>query len=591
MASDADLLNQLETHISNVQQDPATPLNVKLFESSKIFLAPNVAPDASTRLVQQLAGLVTTLEQDPTPINDLLLKLLEPYSFSDILSFEFPVDFVAGLDVAAQPFNLLTLSLLGKATATRNDAAILATKPAVVLAIVRLWLCTPETEVADRAQHVLLGLLKADKQTPERSNESRIALTGSDQGLVWRRIFGDRDIYSLFYAACSLDVSHPDLRLSKTQKSLAQARLLSWLPKVASLDWTMITRNHHPDVEASYGLKPTDKGLLHFASCNMVDYKGDVLLHMSLISFFADLLEHVRKTAPNGRGQSVALEFLIATGLHARALDISPNKWAHGDSPKDDLHVLASIPRKALFAHTNGIPAWTSSPLSLIPSSQTNADALNTLATVFHGPSERKAMKFPPDSPLSNDEDPTIENEAAAARALFYLYLSHHPKLFADVVSHAETIALKDKALAAINLISAIITAEWAPLLAEDGSFPTESQLNSMMPQPALATAKTGVLAILSPPCLEYVLPYLLQPAQSFTNLVGGRGDTESTAYIIATTKFDALRALQSRLRELYQRERLPEFEQMLEVIDKRVKEGPWSREGEVGGRIGTLEL
>ncbi|KAF2233880.1 hypothetical protein EV356DRAFT_191449 [Viridothelium virens] len=646
MASDADLLNQLETHISNVQQDPATPLNEKLFESSKTFLAPNVAPDTSTRLVQQLAGLVTTLQQDPTPINDLLLRLLEPYSFSDILSFEFPVDFVAGLDVAAQPFNLLTLSLLEKATATSNDAATLATKPAVVLAIVRLWLCTPDTGVADKAQNVLLGLLKADEQTPERSNESRTALTGSDQGLVWRRIFGDRDIYTLFYAACSLDVSNPDLRLSKTQKSLAQARLLSWLPKVASLDWIMVTRSHHPDVEASYGLKPTDKGLLQFASCNMVDYKGDVLLHMSLINFYADLLEHVRKTAPNGRGQSVALEFLIATGLHARslsfylqpgnpshdpvdvsylygvsarycstyatslpdhflrsnslqatlaelsrALDISPNKWAHGDSPKDDLHVLASIPRKALFAHTNGIPAWTSSPLSRIPSSQTNADALNTLATVFHGPPERKALKFPPDSPLSNDVDPPTENEAAAARALFYLYLSHHPKLFADVVSHAETIALKDKALAAINLISAVITAEWAPFPGEDGSFPTESQLNAMMPQPALAAANTGVLAVLSPPCLEYVLPYLLQPAQSFTNLVGGRGDTESTAYIIATSKFDALRALQSRLRELYQRERLPEFEQMLDVIDKRVREGPWSREGEVGGRIGTLEI
>ena len=229
--------------------------------------------------------------------------------------------------------------------------------------------------------------------------------------------------------------------------------------------------------------------------------------------------------------------------------------------------------------------------MSLIPSNQTNADALNTLATIFHGPAGRRVLKFPPDSPLSNELDQFTEHEAAAARALFYLYLSHNPRLFGDIVSHANTIALKEKALAAINVMSAVITAEWAPLPLDDDSLPTESNLGAMMPQPALATSNSGVLAILSPPSLEHVLPYLLQPAQSFTNLVGGRGDTESAAYMVATAKFDALRALQGRLRELSQREQLPEYEDMLGVIDKRVREGAWSREGEVGGRVGTLEL
>lgn len=344
--------------------------------------------------------------------------------------------------------------------------------------------------------------------------------------------------------------------------------------------------------------------------------------------------------------QSIALEFLITTGLHARslsfylqpenpshdpvdvsflygtsahycsiyasslpehffrsstlqatltrlsrALDVSPGKWAHGESPKHDLHVLASIPRKALLAPINRGLAWNNTPLSLVPSNQTSADGLNTLAAVFHGPSERIVQKFPPDSPLSNDIDPFTEGEATAARALFYLYLSHNPRLFGDIISHADTIALKEKALAAINVISGVITAEWASLPLDDESLPTETSLNAMMPQPALAMSNSGVLAILSPPCLEHALPYLLQPAQSFTNLVGGRGDTESTAYIVASAKYDALRALQSRLRELSQKEKLPEYEEMLGVIDKRVREGPWNREGEVGGRIGTLEL
>ena len=296
MASDSNLLEELQNHISDVQQNPATPLDERLLESSKTFLAPNIAPDVSARLVQQLARFVTTLEQDPAPVNDLLLKLLEPYSFSDVLSFEFPIDFVAGLDVAAQPFNLLTLSLLDKATATSNDAAILATKPAVVLAIVRLWLCTPDTGVADHAEKVLFDLLLADKQTPERSDGLTTVHTGSNQGPVWRRIFGDKDIYTFFFAACSLNESHPDIRLSSRQKSLAQARLLQWLSHVASLDWSIVTCSHHPTVEASYGLKPTDKGLLQFAACNMVDYKDDILMHMSLINFYTDLLDHVERT-------------------------------------------------------------------------------------------------------------------------------------------------------------------------------------------------------------------------------------------------------------------------------------------------------
>ena len=348
----------------------------------------------------------------------------------------------------------------------------------------------------------------------------------------------------------------------------------------------------------------------------------------------------------NRRGNSVALDFLIATGLHARslsfylqpenpshdpvdvsflygvsaqycstyssslpdhflrsstlsatllrlskALDLTPSKWAHGDSPKHDLHVLTSIPRIALLPQAITSSTWSSSPLRLIPSNQTNADALSTLATVFHGPVERKVVKFPSDSLLSDDVNPFRDNEAAAARALFYLYLSHHPRLFADAASHAETIALKEKALAAINLITAVIMAEWAPLPLDDPSLPTESILNALMPQPALATSNTGVLAILSPPSLEHVLPYLLRPAQSFTNLVGGHGDAESTAYTVALAKYDALKALQRRLVALAQNERLPEYEEMLGVIDKRVKEGPWSQQGEVGGRVGTLEL
>ncbi|KAI9704472.1 MAG: hypothetical protein M1820_005546 [Bogoriella megaspora] len=646
MAAEGGLAAELQAHLARLQEDPTMPLDEKLFESSRTFIAPNISPGDSKLLVQQLALLVVTLQQDPKPINDLLLKLLEPYSFSDILSLNSAVDFVAGLDVDALSFNLLTLSILEKATCSNSDAAILATKPEIVYALVRLWLSTPETGVADKAENVLLKLLKTDHQI---SGDDEIPSTDSvktTQGLIWRRIFGDKDVYALFFAACSLTKTNADLQLTKRQKTLAQARLLEWLPQVAALGWEAVISNHHPDIEASYGLKSTDKGLLHFAACCMVDYKEDVLMHMSLLNFCSDLLRLAKKASLKGQDQTVALEFLITTGLHARSLafflqpnhpshdpidvsflygvsanytsvyastlpehflksstlstcllrlsntlNISASKWVHGESPKHDLHVLASMPRRALFPRNTGPYAWHTSPLSLIPSDPSNADALNTLATIFHGPTKRRAVHFPPDSPLIDELDPRTENEAAAARALFYLYFSHRPNLFSDIVSHAETIAIKEKALAAINFIASIATAEWAQDSDGGDSIPTDSELASMMPQPSLATTNTGALAILTPPSLEYTLPYLLKPAQSFTNLVGGRGDTESAAYTVAMEKFDALKALQSSLRSLVEKENVPEYSEILGVIDKRVGEGPWSREGEIGGRIGTLEL
>lgn len=72
---------------------------------------------------------------------------------------------------------------------------------------------------------------------------------------------------------------------------------------------------------------------------------------------------------------------------------------------------------------------------------------------------------------------------------------------------------------------------------------------------------------------------------------MGGRGDTESAAYKIAAAKFDALKAFHSRLQGEVQRTPGEGYEEILTTIAKRLAEGPLSREGEVGGRIGTLEL
>jgi hypothetical protein len=51
-----------------------------------------------------------------------------------------------------------------------------------------------------------------------------------------------------------------------------------------------------------------------------------------------------------------------------------------------DLDVLASMPRATLVPRRSGQLAWDDCVLLDIPVTRTNADALKTLAAVFHGP-------------------------------------------------------------------------------------------------------------------------------------------------------------------------------------------------------------
>lgn len=245
---------------------------------------------------------------------------------------------------------------------------------------------------------------------------------------------------------------------------------------------------------------------------------------------------------------------------------MKPAQWVHGDSPRHDLHVLASIPRTTLLADSTAL--WVSTPLSLIPCSRsTNSDALHTLATIFHGPSDpTKDVVFPAPTTTTTTLPARLAAEASAARTLTALFTTHNSRFFADLAQLADTVALKETALAALDLIHALATASWE---GTSDSFPT-----------------TGLALLLRPG--NPIFPYLLRPAPSFSNLVGGRGDAENAAYQVAAKKFDVLRTVLGRLEgqlEIQGREGL------LGLVRGRVAEGVWGRGGDIGGRIGTLEM
>lgn len=297
--ANVSLYDQVYVHLTKVNDEAETSLNIRLLEEAQQFLSPELLSSSKEQerihLVSYISLLLPKLQQDPTPVVELLKNLIKPYSFSDVLAFDPPVDFVAGLDLSARPYNDLILSLLAKAAASPKDAAHIATMPTVVHGLVKLWLCTPGLSTADKAAEVLGDLLKADREPSEVGihgvGVDAIRASGG-QGLLWRRIFSDKDIYSQFYDMC--DLKSQSKVLGKKEKTIAQARLMAFAPQLGVLDWNYLTKSHNPTIERNHGLD-SRQGLLDFIAINMVDYKDDVLIHVNLIQFFSHLIATVRK--------------------------------------------------------------------------------------------------------------------------------------------------------------------------------------------------------------------------------------------------------------------------------------------------------
>ena len=545
------LLDQLQSHLQEVRDDPSNVLNQMLLEKvdrqvtgmwhllSKtsaessycsrgslldIKHANSELPELIDEprrdiLLNQLSDLLPTLQQDPTPVINLInvLILRTTYDFTRVLAIRPPVDFTAGFSSSSTSINLAVLSLLEKATYRKSDIDIVAGKADVVATLIKLWLCTQDTAVAGRAQDVIARLLLADEGENAMSNSGIM-----DEGLMWRRILRDKDIYGSIFSICSLSTAGQEGPLSRMEKTIAQARLLDILLKIDSIP---VRTSQIPEIEQRFGIE--NGGLLHFAALRMVDFKDDVLMHMTLIDFYANYLRV---------GNDFALQFLRDNGLHARSMSyfLEPEKqdpldlsylhgssatyistycskfpqdllssptaghilslltqslettssgqWALGDIPKDDLQVLVSLPRVMLMPSRE-----TLSPLFLIPLRPANPDALAALAHILHG-------------------DDEIIEEQAAARALYYLEMEHHQDFWKRVVATADTVAIKESALSAIGLIGAVISAKWSPLPDTESSgstpykLPSESALARRCHTESLP--RTGIEALLTQPAL-----------------------------------------------------------------------------------------
>jgi hypothetical protein len=620
MAASTATLNELSEHLQKVDQDPTTPLDTDLLERCELSTNTpeyrNQIWKETRSLFLQIAALLPKLQQDPTPLTHFIIKLAEPYRFDDIKD----IDFEIGLDLQATPFHSLILTLLEKATTSSNDAQTLANRPAVMLAIVRLWLCTQDAGVATQAEHLLTSLLQVSKNEPV-SIDGKSSLHMYGTGPMWRRLFSDRDISSLYYHYTSLKqlTSPPLPLLEKRDRTISQARLLSWLPRVVAMDWNAVASAYGLDAEREVGLKE-DQGLLHYAALKMVDTEDDMLMHMTLLQFYSVIITTVKANPHLSHyDSSLALDFLKEEGVHKGIVDFHTSEnpsldhsflssrtaqyisdyashypenfeksnempiirnYVHRNIRKceaSDLNIIASMPRSTLIPRRASGLAWDDCVIVDMPITRTNQDALKTLATIFHGP-PKEEITFPQIETIGSDTMRT-QTEAAYARLLTALFYSKKPNMFADITTHMETIAMKENALAALTLVGALITSSWStePLPDIPTNDPTYARLN--------AFPKTGVDVILDPTISGGVLPSLLKPATTFSNLVGGRGDAENAAYIVATAKFEVLKTLGRKLEQDGGRQ------DVLAIVRRRVGDGVWGDSGNVGSRIGTLEM
>lgn len=312
--------------------------------------------------INQLAELLPNLQQDPTPIVHLIEYLIRAstFTFSRVLAIKPAIDFVAGLSSPIPSINLITLCLLSKASLSKSDSDIVAGQPNVVATLVRLWLRTEDTGVAQRSLQTLVELLTVG--TEGMSNGPSI-----NEDLMWRRLFRDRDIYGSIFALCSLKTIGRDGQLSKLGKTHAQGRLLNLLVEI---DSEPVRRSQFPEIERMYGV--TDGGLLTFATMHMIDFEDDILMHVTLINFFADFLRSPSPMSDSSR----ALDFLVETGLHSRTVSFFVDP---GESNPPILDFLYGPSAQYIEAYVSSFPSH------LLRSSSLLESILDRLSTNFEG--------------------------------------------------------------------------------------------------------------------------------------------------------------------------------------------------------------
>ncbi|KIW17357.1 hypothetical protein PV08_04549 [Exophiala spinifera] len=309
------LFPQVFSHLSEVEAQPATVvLDEELLRRAERSLDASTSRDLLWRLLATGERLLQTLQQEPRPLTRLLERTVSLLPFDELKNTISAEKLQEGLTSSSISVQLLCLAYLRKAADSPSGASFVAASSPLVQCLLTTWLSSENTEVAERCLEAIEALLAVDSHTSFTvlaTRESVAEVQG--QGLLWRRIFTDPQVYSILFEWTSLRVSKRDVKTKKGMQlvTISQARLFDCIARLANYDWAAISTTTLPAVEAKFADGGADDqpygGLLRYAASHMIDQR-DILMEVLRQDFFMKLLGVIQQ----GNPQSVPPRMLEA---------------------------------------------------------------------------------------------------------------------------------------------------------------------------------------------------------------------------------------------------------------------------------------
>jgi hypothetical protein len=292
------LFGDVFKHLSQVHHDPASKLDEDLLKRGERSLDARTSQVLLWRVLQTGETLLQTVQQDPRPLTRLLERTVRLIPFDDLRTSITSEKLQEGLKSPAVPVKLLCLAYLTKAADSPSGVAFIASDSILTQLLISTWLADESTEVSERAIECISALLTVDSPASVTAvTEAGGIGKAHGQGLLWRKIFHDPDVYSLLFAWTSFSNSKYDLSSKKGQRAItiSQARLFDLIVLISPLNWAAITTSTLPIVEQEYQKAETQTrgqpygGILRYAASDMID-PSDYMMEVLRRDFFMKLL-------------------------------------------------------------------------------------------------------------------------------------------------------------------------------------------------------------------------------------------------------------------------------------------------------------
>lgn len=300
------LFQKVVDHLEIVKSNASLPLDEELLRRASRNADIHLSKTVLWQVLSSGEETLQTLQQDPGPLTRLLEEVVLALPFDELKSTISTEKLEEGLRSPSAPIQRLIIAYLRKAADLPSGAAFVACSPSLTKVLVTTWLASESTEVADKCLDAITALLDVDNTATSTFIASQ---TGSGeaygQGLFWKRLFQDAEIYTLFFEWTSLTHSKHDVSTKKGlhQATTSQGRLFDFLAKIAEIDWSYITTSSLPEVEKQFtrGQSRTQPygGLLRYAATDMID-SNDYLMELLRQDLFAKLVDTAEQT--NNRG-------------------------------------------------------------------------------------------------------------------------------------------------------------------------------------------------------------------------------------------------------------------------------------------------